>query len=445
MRTTTARREVPAEKKKFIAFKREPRTVCIVTGGVALTLFLLICWILEVSAASIILVVAGLGFLSIRMRGRVQLMTRVYATASLFFFLILAMLFTKRYSYSDIHIDVVTSCPQYGWSEVKNRPRVFDAVPINSEIDILRVRMHELEDVVDTIVIVEAPYTFSGKRKPLFFKAVKDKFEAEFEGKLNIEHVVLPPFEPPADAITDSQKAVARKKHAKSGIVLGLNRAGATDNDIVIVTDLDEIPRSEVVTQLSMCQGWTSPVELDLMPYTYDFGCAEVTKPSWRRGKVIRRSDLEAACNGPWDGRVCTDELRGNHQLGLGLFRFPTSISHAGWHLSYFMTTAKIAEKIGSYAHVERDTNVISNDYIECRIATCTHVNMKDYGYRQRYGMARGPSWVYEQAHTAKNPVYIPYYARTLDIDACSRAPEAAPPGFTTRLRWNRYTSWITP
>ena len=55
------------------------------------------------------------------------------------------------------------------------------------------------------------------------------------------------PTLPPQYATTDSEKAVARKKHAKSGIIQGLDDAGATGSDIVIVTDLDEIPRAEAV------------------------------------------------------------------------------------------------------------------------------------------------------------------------------------------------------
>lgn len=104
-------------------------------------------------------------------------------------------------------------------------------VPLNSELDILDARLHELDPVVDHVcgasreccahcfvvvvlsapklipcsmpqfVIVEAPYTFSGKRKPLHYNENKERFAA-FHSK--IVHVIVPDFEAPA-GVTDVQ------------------------------------------------------------------------------------------------------------------------------------------------------------------------------------------------------------------------------------------------
>ena len=56
-----------------------------------------------------------------------------------------------------------------GWTRGVKR-KVFDVFPINTEIDVLMVRLHELNSTVDRFVILEAPYTFSGLSKPLHFK-----------------------------------------------------------------------------------------------------------------------------------------------------------------------------------------------------------------------------------------------------------------------------------
>ena len=43
----------------------------------------------------------------------------------------------------------------------------------------------------------------------------------------------------------------------------------------MIVSDVDEIPRAVVVKQLSLCEGYTLPVELHMAQYMYDFACPE--------------------------------------------------------------------------------------------------------------------------------------------------------------------------
>lgn len=191
------------------------------------------------------------------------------------------LVLTKRYVYWDMSIDTVHSCEVYGWHDAPVGRRVYDAVPINSELDILLARLNELDSVVDIFVIVEAPYTFSGKPKRLFFNENRKMF-ARFLPR--IRYVVLDDFEPPPGVTDLGRLATLRKAHAKTGIVFGLS--DAQPNDLVIVSDLDEIPRATVIDQLKNCDGFVTPVELHLVPFIYDFGCVETTNPQWRRAKV---------------------------------------------------------------------------------------------------------------------------------------------------------------
>jgi len=49
--------------------------------------------------------------------------------------------------------------------------RIFDCVLYNGEIEVLLLRLHELHEVVDVFVIVEAGRTFSGRSKELRLQA----------------------------------------------------------------------------------------------------------------------------------------------------------------------------------------------------------------------------------------------------------------------------------
>ena len=65
---------------------------------------------------------------------------------------------------------------------------VYDCFQFFNELDILKIRLHVLNPVVDRFVISEATETFSGLKKPLYYEENKELF-AEFADK--IIHVVV--------------------------------------------------------------------------------------------------------------------------------------------------------------------------------------------------------------------------------------------------------------
>ena len=65
---------------------------------------------------------------------------------------------------------------------------VYDCFQFFNELDILKIRLNVMNDVVDKFVISEATETFSGLKKPLYYEKNKEMFK-EFEDK--IIHVVV--------------------------------------------------------------------------------------------------------------------------------------------------------------------------------------------------------------------------------------------------------------
>lgn len=89
-----------------------------------------------------------------------------------------------------------------------------------------------MNDVVDKFVISEATETFSGLKKPLYYEENKEMFK-EFEDK--IIHVVVDD--------TPQGGTHERDTFQKNAVTRGLK--DATDDDIIIFSDLDEIPNPE--------------------------------------------------------------------------------------------------------------------------------------------------------------------------------------------------------
>ena len=65
---------------------------------------------------------------------------------------------------------------------------IIDIFSFNGEYDLLELRLNALDSVVDQFIIVEAPSTFCGDPKPLYFQEQRDRF-AKWEDKIKY-HIV---------------------------------------------------------------------------------------------------------------------------------------------------------------------------------------------------------------------------------------------------------------
>ena len=66
--------------------------------------------------------------------------------------------------------------------------KVYDTFAFFNEMELLELRLRELNDVVDYFVLVEATRTFQKKEKPLYYELNKDRFK---EWHHKIIHVVV--------------------------------------------------------------------------------------------------------------------------------------------------------------------------------------------------------------------------------------------------------------
>ena len=82
-----------------------------------------------------------------------------------------------HYHAEGLKIDTHT-CGLHGWKERKHRSnlKVLDSVLMSSELDLLEIRLNELDSVVDYFLIVESNATFTGLPKETFFANNRDRF-----------------------------------------------------------------------------------------------------------------------------------------------------------------------------------------------------------------------------------------------------------------------------
>ena len=222
--------------------------------------------------------------------------------------------------------------------------KVIDSFMFFNELDVLKLRLAELDDVVDTFILVEATVTHSGLPKPLYFQENKHLFEQYLH---KIVHVIVDDL-PKENTWTWTRETGQRNAIWKSVLQLDL-----APDDIFMWMDVDEIPDSVRVATLKEngLPGGIHCFSMNL--YYYNMTCKSPN--TWTHARVCEFGAL-----GP-SPDLSTLRTTGSYP----------QLSPGGWHLSYFGDAEFIRKKIQSFAHDEFNTDYFTDvNRISQRIAT---------------------------------------------------------------------------
>ncbi|XP_015080796.1 uncharacterized protein LOC107024347 isoform X2 [Solanum pennellii] len=141
-------------------------------------------------------------------------------------------------------------CRLHGWTLRPEPRRVFDGIIFSNELDLLEIRWRELYPYVTKFVILEANTTFTGLPKPLYFSNNRERF-AFAEDK--IVHGVFPGRIASPALHEDPFKLEGQQRIAMNKL---LHAAGIFEDDLLIMSDTDEIPSHHTIKLLQWCDGW---------------------------------------------------------------------------------------------------------------------------------------------------------------------------------------------
>jgi beta-1,4-mannosyl-glycoprotein beta-1,4-N-acetylglucosaminyltransferase len=207
---------------------------------------------------------------------------------------------------------------------------LYDCFTFFNELDLLEIRLEELYSVVDKFVLVEADLTHSGNPKPMMFAENRERYK-RFEDKL----IYVPVHDMPREAET----AWVRENFQRNAILRGL--VGAAPDDFVIISDLDEIPRADLLALIKQSAG--DGFGLRLWLYSMRLNYLNVAGPEvhcvWP--VVIRRRLIET----PQHIR----DIRMHIDRGTVL----RAVDDAGWHFTSVGDNDTLRNKIRNFAHQE--------------------------------------------------------------------------------------------
>lgn len=220
---------------------------------------------------------------------------------------------------------------------------VYDCFAFFNELELLEIRLNELDSVVDRFVLVEATRTFQKNEKPLYFEQNKARFE-KFLPK--IIHVVVDEY-PGFFAKFRVPTPWDYDNHQKEQIHRGLT--DAQPDDWVVISDLDEIPDPKKLKQAMQTPG-IHVFRQKLFYYYLNCWVKDYQEPieiyqgykPWNGSVLLQMKDLRKVKTIK-EGRNLRD-------------RKPPAVNYieeGGWHFSYIGGVERVIQKIEAYAHDE--------------------------------------------------------------------------------------------
>lgn len=236
---------------------------------------------------------------------------------------------------------------------------VYDTFLFFNETDLLEIRLHELNDVVDRFVLVESTETFSGQSKPLYYGLALEHERRFDRFRDKISRVIvddMPAMQRTPDGLRNDPWP--REYYQRDQTMVALKHC--QDNDIIMISDVDEIPRATKVAEYKQhaeecfrdghrpqLTGFSQRL------FYYWFNCCCIDKNGvegwWGGTKILTYRGLLNYRPKDKDGKVIKaisgpDAVRRCGSLD-------GQIGNGGWHFSYQGGIEQIRKKIAAYSH----------------------------------------------------------------------------------------------
>ncbi len=226
--------------------------------------------------------------------------------------------------------------------------RTIDAFTFLNEAELCAFRMRILDRVVDRFVVVEADATHSGVRKPYRFPELLERGLRPFRDKIvyhpvhfELEGLKLDERPQACDLESDHWKLEMAQRAAIDDACTRF-----ADDDLLIISDVDEIPDPLVVRAIATHADLLGRLPLALRQHMFYYSLAHRMTTLWA-GSVVTRVGKSRELGAQWHRNERT--------------RLP-HVPRAGWHLSYFGGPGRIRQKVEAFAHQELNTADVKTD-----------------------------------------------------------------------------------
>ena len=239
---------------------------------------------------------------------------------------------------------------------------IYDCFQYFNEDHMVDLRMNILNDYVDYFVISESTKTHQGGDKKLNFK-----IENFGKYKHKIIYTVAE-FEKDKNFINHKGGESLIEQHQRNNILNGLNNAN--DNDLIILSDSDEIPD---LTKIGLIRSNTKFTAFSQKMFMYKINLQNLNESNWIGSKICLKKNL------PQPQKL--RDLKFKKYPFWRIDKRNLQIIDGGWHFSFLQSPEDIIKKIKSYSHGEFNTKK-NTDLEKINQKINDNIDIFDRGYK---------------------------------------------------------------
>lgn len=230
--------------------------------------------------------------------------------------------------------------------------KIFDAFTFFNELDVLEIRLNVLNDYVDKFILIESKYSHQNKPKTLFYDINKDTRFLKFKDK--IHHVIIENF--------PDKSYWGPENYQRNLIFKEICSISKDDNDIVFISDLDEIwDPLKIRPILEKSNNDTLYRIKTVVTYHYlNFVSKEPSHVNWQHPMFCRVNFLKKAHELGFKISHGASGLRG--QVPCGNYKTHVIDGYNGWHFSF---SEDPVEKVKNFCHSEC-SNMTKEHFNDC-------------------------------------------------------------------------------
>lgn len=240
---------------------------------------------------------------------------------------------------------------------------LIDTFPFNRDFRALEIRLSEIGEISDLIIVSESPLTHSGHPKPLMLTQNQDVL-GRYRNKVKIVYPELTKLKTSNPRIREMFQRQAISKFLQS---LKLSKY-----DFIFHSDCDEIPRAEILQKI-VKDGLLGNYLLEFRNFA---NALNLQDGHWRRGRLVSYNfyvDIQQLRKD-----IFLDMVFRNRRLPIALIRTPDFwtrrtkfislpnlemrpemqlILDAGWHFNNLLSVDEVLQKIADSCHTEWNTD----------------------------------------------------------------------------------------
>ena len=214
--------------------------------------------------------------------------------------------------------------------------KIYDCFTFYHELDLLELRLTELYEHVDHFVLVEADTTYTSRPKPFYFEDNKERYSRFLDKIIHVKVTDMP----------HNPDAWVNDIFQRDQIFRGIR--DADPNDLIMVSDLDEIIRPAAVEYMRGSEQALFALRMTISNFKFNYMKSNPDRYNiW--GMAGRRHLFDD---------IKPDAFR---QLRFQFMEAPHQFSnngcevieHGGWHFGYMGDKDWLLDKAQSFAHTE--------------------------------------------------------------------------------------------